>query len=47
MDSFLSWQAKIMSEYKREEQFITHNFDFEWKGSENRAGSGWNVFIRK
>ena len=33
--------------HKREEQFITHNFDFEWKGSENRAGSGWNGFIRK
>lgn len=28
---FLKWQAKIVAEYKREEQFITHNFDFEWK----------------
>lgn len=28
---FLSWQSKIMSEYKREDQFITHNLDFEWK----------------
>ncbi|MCM1259150.1 MAG: beta-galactosidase [Roseburia sp.] len=29
---FLSWQAGILQEYKREEQFITHNLDFEWRG---------------
>lgn len=29
---FLNWQASIVKEYKREEQFITHNFDFEWRG---------------
>lgn len=29
---FLSWQADIVNEYKREDQFITHNFDFGWKG---------------
>lgn len=29
---FLSWQAKIVEEYKREDQFITHNLDFEWRG---------------
>lgn len=29
---FLSWQAEIVREYKREDQFITHNFDFGWKG---------------
>lgn len=28
---YLSWQADIVREYKREDQFITHNFDFEWK----------------
>lgn len=28
---FLHWQAAIVSEYKRDDQFITHNFDFEWK----------------
>lgn len=28
---FLQWQVKIVSEYKREDQFITHNFDYEWK----------------
>ncbi len=29
---FLSWQAGIVSEYKRPDQFITHNFDYEWTG---------------
>ena len=29
---FLNWQAGIVREYKREDQFITHNFDFEWRG---------------
>lgn len=29
---FLAWQASILREYKRPEQFITHNFDFGWKG---------------
>lgn len=29
---FLAWQAKIVKEYKREDQFITQNFDFEWRG---------------
>lgn len=28
---FLSWQAALVREYKREDQFITHNFDFEWR----------------
>ncbi|MGN0165345.1 MAG: beta-galactosidase [Lachnospiraceae bacterium] len=28
---YLFWQSSIVSEYKREDQFITHNFDFEWK----------------
>ena len=32
VDEFLSWQADIVSEYRREDQFITHNFDFEWRG---------------
>lgn len=27
---FLSWQARIVSEYKRADQFITQNFDFGW-----------------
>ncbi|MCD8011007.1 MAG: beta-galactosidase [Lachnospiraceae bacterium] len=28
---YLSWQAALVREYKRDDQFITHNFDFEWK----------------
>ena len=29
---YLKWQADIINEYKRPEQFITHNFDFGWIG---------------
>lgn len=29
---FLSWQADIVREYARPEQFITQNFDFAWTG---------------
>jgi len=29
---FLAWQTSIVSEYKRPGQFVTHNFDFEWRG---------------
>lgn len=29
---FLSWQAGIVDEYRRPGQFITHNFDYEWRG---------------
>ncbi|MDO4338539.1 MAG: beta-galactosidase [Eubacteriales bacterium] len=32
VDEFLSWQADIVNEYRREDQFITHNFDFDWRG---------------
>ena len=32
VDEFLTWQASIVAEYKRSDQFITHNFDFEWRG---------------
>jgi beta-galactosidase len=28
---YLKWQAEIVGEYQRPDQFITHNFDFEWK----------------
>lgn len=28
---FLMWQSDIVKEYKRPDQFITQNFDFEWK----------------
>lgn len=32
VNDYLSWQAKIVNEYKHDGQFITHNFDFEWRG---------------
>ncbi|MDD7390289.1 MAG: beta-galactosidase [Lachnospiraceae bacterium] len=32
VDDFLSWQASIVNEYRRKDQFITHNLDFEWRG---------------
>lgn len=28
---FLQWQANIVREYASKHQFITHNFDFEWR----------------
>src|SRR5919205_2661600 len=30
---FLAWQVSIVNEYKRPDQFVTHNFDLEWRGS--------------
>ena len=32
VDRFLEWQAGIVGEYRREDQFVTQNFDFEWRG---------------
>ena len=29
---YLAWQASIIREYMRDDQFITHNFDYEWRG---------------
>jgi len=29
---YLAWQAGLVREYKRPDQFITQNFDFEWHG---------------
>lgn len=29
---FLAWQVSIVNEYKQAGQFVTHNFDFAWKG---------------
>ncbi|WP_234122852.1 beta-galactosidase [Clostridium hydrogenum] len=30
--NYLNWQAKLVRELKKENQFITHNLDFEWRG---------------
>lgn len=32
VDKFLAWQANIVNEYKRDDQFVTQNFDFDWRG---------------
>ncbi len=29
---YLAWQASIINEYKRPGQFVTQNFDFDWRG---------------
>ena len=29
---YLAWQVKLINEYKTPGQFVTHNFDFEWRG---------------
>ncbi len=29
---FLAWQAGIVREYAKPDQFVTQNFDFEWRG---------------
>ncbi|MBR6405808.1 MAG: beta-galactosidase [Lachnospiraceae bacterium] len=29
---FLAWQCTLVREYMRGDQFITHNFDFDWRG---------------
>ncbi|MCM1174640.1 MAG: beta-galactosidase [Blautia sp.] len=29
---FLAWQCSIVKEYARPEQFITQNFDYDWRG---------------
>ncbi len=30
--NYLAWQAKIVKEYAKPNQFVTQNFDFEWRG---------------
>ncbi|MDO7907982.1 beta-galactosidase [Paenibacillus sp. JX-17] len=29
---FLGWQVSLVNEYKQPHQFVTQNFDFEWRG---------------
>lgn len=29
---FFRWQADIINEYRRPDQFLTHNFDYSWRG---------------
>lgn len=32
VNEFLSWQVSLVNEYKQPGQFVTQNFDFEWRG---------------
>ncbi len=32
VSDFLTWQSAIVQEYARPDQFITHNFDYDWRG---------------
>ncbi|OMF27158.1 beta-galactosidase [Paenibacillus sp. FSL H8-0548] len=32
VNNFLSWQVGLVNEYKQPGQFVTQNFDFEWRG---------------
>lgn len=32
VSDFLAWQSAIVNEYRKDYQFITHNFDFDWRG---------------
>ncbi|WP_100404706.1 beta-galactosidase [Bacillus solitudinis] len=31
VEDFLTWQASLVNEYKQDHQFVTQNFDFEWR----------------
>lgn len=31
VEDYLSWQVGIVNEYKRDDQFVTNNFDMEWR----------------
>lgn len=31
VQEYLSWQVSLVNEYKKDSQFVTHNFDFEWR----------------
>lgn len=28
---FIKWQSELVNEYRRLDQFVTHNSDFDWK----------------
>ncbi|GHP14935.1 beta-galactosidase LacZ [Lentilactobacillus fungorum] len=32
VNQYLKWQVELVAEYRLSDQFITHNFDFEWRG---------------
>ena len=44
VDRFLAWQAQIVGEYRRDDQFVTQNFDFDWRGHSYGVQSCVNHF---
>lgn len=36
---FLAWQSELVREYARDDQFVTHNLDFDW-------GPGWSYGLQ-
>ena len=45
-EEFLLWQSEIVKEYLRPDQFITQNFDYEWRsfgGPGAQGGYSWGV----
>ena len=43
---FLLWQRKIVDEYRKENQFVTHNFDFHWKMDPRVSALGYSRGIQ-
>lgn len=41
---FLAWQRAIVDEYRRADQFVTHNFDYDWRGYSFGLQHGVNHF---
>ena len=41
---FLAFQRSVVEEYKRDDQFITHNLDFSWNGASNGIQDDVNHF---
>lgn len=45
-ENFLMWQSDIVKEYKRQDQFITQNFDYEWRSfgaPGQQDGYSWGI----
>ena len=43
---FLGWQREIVEQYRREDQFVTQNFDFEWRVIDDVAVMGCSYGVQ-
>ncbi len=43
---FLMWQRRIVDEYRREDQFVTHNLDFYWKTDPELSAYGYSYGVQ-